>query len=217
MSVSSTGWSQWTENNEFTPIASNASTLSGNNGISIASSNIPELAGPLRVANVEIEYKYDTFPRTVVFDSFGFTQAPAKWHDIMGFAPGLMEATKIVERVIKGMAQSENAASKLVLVLVFSEVYSKNHPQFWKQVRHVATEELFNFIGAADKYYCFFKNIKSCGHTQLREQRISGADSIYTVSKGGEVVCLTSNRDNHLYSDDEVHLGTLPRLFISVL
>ncbi|KAH7329945.1 hypothetical protein BKA65DRAFT_553949 [Rhexocercosporidium sp. MPI-PUGE-AT-0058] len=201
-----------------TPTASNASTVGGNEGPSVASSGISQRFSPIRVAQVNVHYQYATFPRRTVFDSFSLEQPAAEWHKIMAFAPGLMEATNIIEGVLKDMAASQNGASKLVLVLVFCEVYSKNHPQFWTQVRVIATEELFNFVGAPDRYYCDFDGLSSCGHTLIKTTEGHRDTVSYRVLRNGDVSILSGeDRYDYMHGPGNFCLGELPKLFVRAL
>ncbi|KAK0104806.1 hypothetical protein ONS95_005074 [Cadophora gregata] len=184
----------------------------------IIAKHTTHVKGAIRVADVRVRFKFATFPRVPVKDNFTLDQEPCDWHRIFQFGYW-EEAKRDITHSLYVFAKSENGASKLVLAIIFSEVYKKIRPVFWEKVRLSATEILFCFVNAPDKYTCTISGIKYCDkNTLITSTSVENDGTVtYSVTKDGEVRYTDTLDHMWSLSPEQMFLGTLPELTVSVL
>lgn len=84
------------------------------------------------------------------------------------------------------MSHEEDGAAKLLLAIVFSQVYEYLGTEIWTTIRTTATEILFELVGAPDSYIFTLENIKNCNSIAIRSAAYPYSSARVEIRKNGD-------------------------------
>jgi hypothetical protein len=93
-----------------------------------------------------------------------------------------------IKNSIKAISWKENAAAKLLLVIVWAIVFkssSDDHSDFWVTVEEAACKELFELLASPASYLVWIQNVKLENKGNLKDWVNKDGEAFFVVSKTG--------------------------------